>query len=241
MELSRGRKLIGSVCYSCGATFLHCQFIGEMKCFECGCDNKQFHIGLLRDFSLFIVHVLDPHEGECAYIGVANNESEEECIKIPCYVTEDGIRILSSSRMQYALRLVDVDSDGKIVKGTSGTRLGRLFNYKDLKPLFSNDFNVGHFNPISCKHGKSLIKGYEASVLVDLCSIVLKARRDGLLKGKRQTKIAERCEILQGGFARLGIIALIDEATGYQEIRDKKALQAYLDLFLNVFYLNRFV
>ncbi len=72
MELSSARKLLGSVCSSCGATFLHCQFIGEVKCFEW--DDKQFNIALPKDFSLFIVHVLDPHEGECAYISVKSSE-----------------------------------------------------------------------------------------------------------------------------------------------------------------------
>jgi hypothetical protein len=34
------------------------------------------------------------------------------------------------------------------------------------------------------------------------------------------------------GLAHVGIIALVDEATGYQEVRDKLALQAILDKFL---------
>ena len=34
------------------------------------------------------------------------------------------------------------------------------------------------------------------------------------------------------GFAQVGIAALVDEATGYQEVRDRKALQAILDAFL---------
>jgi len=32
--------------------------------------------------------------------------------------------------------------------------------------------------------------------------------------------------------AHVGIIALVDEATGYQEVRNKEALQALLDAFL---------
>ena len=38
------------------------------------------------------------------------------------------------------------------------------------------------------------------------------------------------------GFAIIGIIALIDEATGYQEIRDRKALQEILDKYLRKEY-----
>jgi hypothetical protein len=47
-----------------------------------------------------------------------------------------------------------------------------------------------------------------------------------------QFHIVERCKILIRGLARVGIIALVDEATGYQEVRDRLALQAILDRFL---------
>jgi hypothetical protein len=40
------------------------------------------------------------------------------------------------------------------------------------------------------------------------------------------------CEILVRGFARVGIIALVDEATGFQEVRDRFALQEILDRYL---------
>jgi hypothetical protein len=42
----------------------------------------------------------------------------------------------------------------------------------------------------------------------------------------------KRAAILQHGFATLGIIGLVDEATGYQQVRARDALQAYLDRFL---------
>ncbi len=35
------------------------------------------------------------------------------------------------------------------------------------------------------------------------------------------------------GFARVGINALVDEVTGYQEVRDRQALQKILDLFIS--------
>lgn len=38
--------------------------------------------------------------------------------------------------------------------------------------------------------------------------------------------------MLVRGFARVGIVALVDEVTGYQEIRDRQALQAILDKYL---------
>ncbi|SIR00521.1 P63C domain-containing protein [Alkalispirochaeta americana] len=48
----------------------------------------------------------------------------------------------------------------------------------------------------------------------------------------RYRETAERCRILLGGFAKIGIIALVDEATGYQYSRKKDALQQILDRYL---------
>ena len=42
----------------------------------------------------------------------------------------------------------------------------------------------------------------------------------------------KKCEIFTRVFDKVGIIALVDEATGYQEIRDREALQAILDKYL---------
>ncbi len=39
-------------------------------------------------------------------------------------------------------------------------------------------------------------------------------------------------DLLIRALAKVGIIALVDEATGYQEVRGKQALQAILDAFL---------
>lgn len=49
---------------------------------------------------------------------------------------------------------------------------------------------------------------------------------------KQQLPIAKKCEILVRGLAQVGIVALVDEATGYQEVRDRLALQAILDAYL---------
>jgi hypothetical protein len=44
--------------------------------------------------------------------------------------------------------------------------------------------------------------------------------------------VADQCEILVRGFARVGIIALVDEATGYQEARTRDALAKILEAFV---------
>ena len=147
-------------------------------------------------------------------------------IKIPCYVLEDGTRVLSGRGMQEALNMVD--DNGK----TSGHRILRYLSQKTLKPFIFKDKGLGHFNPLTCYDGNKKINGYEATVLVDICDAFLEARKHIKLSS-RQAIIADQCEILVRAFARLGIIALVDEATGYQNEREHLELQKILSAYIS--------
>lgn len=52
-------------------------------------------------------------------------------IEIPCYVLDDGTRVLSGRKMQEALKIVDVEEG----KQTAGTRLNRYLEQKTLEPF----------------------------------------------------------------------------------------------------------
>jgi hypothetical protein len=73
--------------------------------------------------------------------------------------------------------------------------------------------------------------GFEATILADICDVVLSARKQGALV-PQQVHIADQCELLVRGFARVGIIALVDEATGFQYSRTKFALARILEAFV---------
>lgn len=73
--------------------------------------------------------------------------------------------------------------------------------------------------------------GYRAELLPEVIEVYLRARAAGKLKG-RQKEIADQAEILGRGLMRLGIVALVDEVTGFQEVRDRDALQEILTIFL---------
>lgn len=149
-------------------------------------------------------------------------------IKIPCYVLDDGTRIISGRGMQESLKMVDVE-DGK---QTAGTRLARYFNQKSLNPFFSKYLSSGHFETIICNDGGKKINGYKAEALADICDVFLQARKEIDLSA-RQAIIADQCEILMRAFARVGITALVDEATGYQYDREHDELQKILKAYIS--------
>ena len=145
---------------------------------------------------------------------------------IPCYVLEDGRRVLSGRKMQEALKMVD-ESGQK----ASGHRLPLFLSRKSLEPFVAKYLPVGTLDPIECYDGNARINGYRAEALADICDVFLEARKHIPLTD-RQTVIAEQCEVLMRGFARIGIIALVDEATGYQHEREQDELQKILRAYI---------
>lgn len=147
---------------------------------------------------------------------------------IPCYVLEDGTRVLSGRKMQEALKMVDIEEGKK----SSGQRLARYLNQKTLYPFIIRYLTSGHFEPIICYDGGKQINGYEANALADICDIFLEAR-NSIALSPRQKIIADQCELLMRGFARVGIVALVDEATGYQYEREANELQKILKAYIS--------
>ena len=72
---------------------------------------------------------------------------------------------------------------------------------------------------------------FRAENLPKVCEVYLKARDAGALL-KSQENMAKACEILVRGLARAGILALVDEATGYQKDRARDALAKILEAFI---------
>lgn len=148
-------------------------------------------------------------------------------VEIPCYVLEDGRRVLQQTGLIGALNMSHGGS-----YSTGGDRLAKFATQGRLKPYVSNELVERTADPIKFRTpGGSLAYGYEATVLADLCEAVLAARSAGVLQ-KQQEHIAKQAEILVRGFARIGIIALVDEATGYQADRARDALAKILENFI---------
>jgi len=163
----------------------------------------------------------------------ANFGSEEHPLRIgdleiPCYVLADGRRVLAQRGMISSLGMSYGGSGG-----SGGDRLAKFTAGKTLAPFISAELSERTRNPIKFRTPRGAVAyGYEATVLADICEAVLQARADKKLM-HQQENIAKRCEILVRGFARVGIIALVDEATGFQEVRARQALEKILERFIS--------
>ena len=87
---------------------------------------------------------------------------------IPCYVLEDGTRVLSKSAMQRALGIVTDD------KERSATRLAEILSSKAVSRFISDDMLSAKLSTIDCYKGKWKITAYEATSLPEICEIMLK-------------------------------------------------------------------
>lgn len=148
-------------------------------------------------------------------------------IEIPCAVLEDGRRLITQSGFMRALGRARQAKGREYYNGD--VNLPAFLTAKNLKPFISKDLEVTssqvEFKPI--KGARAF--GYPAELLPNVCGVFLDAET---VLTPQQKHIAKRAQVLIRGLAHVGVTALVDEATGYQEVRDRHALQAILDQYL---------
>lgn len=155
-------------------------------------------------------------------------------VSLPCVVLEDGTRVLSMRGVNKALGRGRGGSEYRRKLEDGGAQLPGFLSPNDLKPFVGNELTVALSSPLEYKppHGGRTAFGVEAGLLPKICEVWLDAKDAGALSSVAHKRIAATAQILMRGLAHVGIIALVDEATGYQEIRDRLALQAILDKYL---------
>ncbi len=144
-------------------------------------------------------------------------------LQLECYVLADGRRVFHKRGMAKAMGLKS-EGGNAFMKTLRRKSLGSEIDDKLRKTVESPIvFNAFRSDPAH---------GYEAEVLVDICKAVVRASEAGKLS-ERQQPMARQANSIVNALANVGIIALIDEATGYQTARDPEALrllvQAYIE------------
>lgn len=151
-------------------------------------------------------------------------------LEIPCYVLEDGTRVFSGRGLQRAIGY----------ESKSGQWMRTFCNMDGISTYMNagDDSIINKlsspikFQRIDAGGSQSSANGYEVTLLVDICSAIIDANRAGVFKNEA---IVHNADIIIRSVAKVGIIALVDEATGYQKDKNraKDELQQFLSQFIS--------
>jgi P63C domain-containing protein len=143
-------------------------------------------------------------------------------LELDCYVLADGRRLFHKRGMARALGM----------KSGGGNVFMRAVQRKGLGSEVSRKLLEKIEDPIVFKPlTQDLAHGYDADVLVDVCKAVIRAEEAEKLTKSQQGLVAQARVLLQA-FAKVGVIALIDEATGFQKVRDPSALRLLVQQYI---------
>lgn len=156
--------------------------------------------------------------------------------KISAAVLDNGQRVLVERSMARALGKKGAGAYWRkkraSIQSQKGALLPEYISAKYLEKYVKDELKKKLQKPIRYVNPRGILTtGVDATVLPEICDVWIAAQRDGALDAE-QSKIADRAYVLMKGFATVGIIALIDEVTGYQEIRSRLDLQEILDTSL---------
>lgn len=141
---------------------------------------------------------------------------------LDCYVLEDGRRVFHKRGMAKALGMKSGGGNvflRAMKRKSLGSQLGPALIEKIENPI--------NFKPLT----QDLAHGYDADILSEIAKSIVDAWNAGHLT-KAQEGLANQARIIQNAFAKIGVVALIDEATGYQAVRDPKALRLLIQQYI---------
>jgi hypothetical protein len=148
--------------------------------------------------------------------------------KLQCSVLNDGRRVIKDTSLFTAL-------DRKRKGETRIEGFPPIIGSKSLATLLM-DMYPEHLNSITpfevAQFNGKTGKWYDANTIPIICDMYMEAEKRGLITTSQQ-HVLDKAKILLRSLARLGITALIDEATNYQSIRGKDELQILLQEFIS--------
>jgi DNA-binding Lrp family transcriptional regulator len=146
--------------------------------------------------------------------------------KIPCAVLKNGKRIISQTGLFGAF-----DRPRKGEKRQEG--LPSIIGAANLLPYVTDELRE-KCKAIHYFHTNGTVAvGYDAVLIPLVCNLYLEAdQANPRMLVASQEKIVERAKILVRALAKVGITALIDEATGYQYERERNELQVLLSKYI---------
>jgi hypothetical protein len=153
--------------------------------------------------------------------------------KLVCYVLENGTRLITQEGFLSALGRAKKAKGGHGAASVEGAvdQTPSFLSGSNIKPFISNELQESTTPIVFRTPAGVKAFGYRAEILPKVCNVYLQARDAGATLSS-QAHIVKAADILMRGLAEVGIIALVDEATGYQKDREKNALAKILESFV---------
>jgi hypothetical protein len=145
-------------------------------------------------------------------------------VEVEVYRLFDGRRLISKRAMAKALSL----------KSEGGGAFLRTVKSRGVASAIDEKLRKKINTPIVFRHlGKdsSYADGYDAITLIEVCDALIQARNDDTL-APSQHFLAIQSEIILRSCAKLGIVALVDEAVGYSHEKNKDEYRKLFDDFI---------
>jgi len=140
--------------------------------------------------------------------------------ELPVYVLDDGRRVISRTGAVSALA------------GPVGGNLDNYLKVEGVRPYLPTNLADQMIRFTIPGVVNKTVQGMNAETFLDVCRAYVMARDNDLLRTERQAEIAIKAGMFLAACANVGLIALIDEATGYQYERVQDALRLKLKLYL---------
>lgn len=154
-------------------------------------------------------------------------------IEFECAVLTDETRVISERAFSRAIGAKRAGSHWVRRKhDPTGAYLPVFLSAKNLRPFISIELTSALSEPtVYVASGGQRAYGIKAQLIPQILDVWLKARDAGKLTAS-QLPFSKVAEILMRGLAATGIIALIDEATGFQDLRARDYLAKILEAYI---------
>jgi hypothetical protein len=154
-------------------------------------------------------------------------------LSLPCAVLNNEKRVLTLAGLGLAFGSRKQSPDKlPLEKAPDGSaNLPAFLSYGSIYKYLSPELLLSLQAPLKFRTSSGNVAyAYDAEVLPALCEAIIEAERQGDLR--KNARIANAAIALYKGLARVGITALVDEATGYQADRARDALTRILEQFI---------
>lgn len=154
-------------------------------------------------------------------------------VKISCSVLEDGTRVLVNRSLATALGIKGGGAYWQKKKNNSDSPLlPEYLSANYLAPFISDELMIKLTSPISyVTLNNQSREGVSAELLSDILNVYIKAGKENALPDNQ--RLADISYKILLSFSKVGIIALVDEATGYQYDREKDELQKIIKAYIS--------